>query len=76
MKRAGWFLGDVMFVFLELEEWRGTDDGESIAVSGVGRIRLAAEFSIRVISYGGVTVAADVGKGSTPWRTDVSEGES
>ena len=75
INRAGWFLVDVISVFLELVEVGGTGEGESPVVSGARRMRLAAEFSIRAISYGGVTVSG-AGKGSTPCRTDTSDGES
>ena len=64
-KRAGWFLGDSIFAFLDLAEGQGTDEGKSLAISGAGWIRLVVELSIRVISYGGVTVAAGAGKDST-----------
>jgi len=57
INRAGWFLVDAIFVFLELAEVGGTGEGESLVVSGARRMRLAAEFSIRVISYGGVIVS-------------------
>jgi hypothetical protein len=75
INRACWFLVDAISAFLEREEVGGTGEGESLVVSGARRMRLAAEFSIRAISYGGVTVSG-VGKGSTPLRTDTSDGVS
>jgi hypothetical protein len=76
MNRAGWFLVDAISVFLGPAEVGGTGEGEWPVASLAGCMRLAAEFSIRVISYGDVVLEGAVGKGSTPWRTDTSDGES
>jgi len=75
MNRAGWFLVDAISVFLALAEVGGKGDGGWPIPSLAGCMRLAAEFSIRVISYG-VVLEGVVGKGSTPWLTDTSDGES
>jgi len=78
INRAGGFLVGVIFVFLELAEVEGggTDERELLVPSAAERMRLAAELSIRVISSGGGTLAGAVEKGSTPLRTDTSDGVS
>lgn len=77
MNCAGWFLVvGAIFAFLEPAEVVGKGEGEGDwpVASLVGRRRLAAELSIRVISYGGVILEGIAGKGSIAWCT--SDGES